>query len=456
MATKPTHLGHLSAVSCSTVVACTFNTSNIATGDETTSDDAAPPLELVDSGAQLPDASSPQDCPNDIRFEITVDGVSAPLGTGQPYVHTLVGDSVELSAVGSCTQSGQMDYRWTIEPSTAKIEQTARPKDLASETISVYSLIPEQYTVKLEIDDGIGPQEVSVFGFEAHGFQEVDNYDGDRVRDIRVGYDYIWLGAEDRAYRGTLDAPLGTYKRVTALYGGSSLPNKVRVHEVDAGGEVWFGPTDPDGEAYRLDLVAGEIASFNTISNARAKDITDGAARVRFATDKGVALTADSEIFTTERTDHSDALSDGATGVWAGRDRLYPLPTGADIDLFPRPGGERIQSLDDDGVLLWIGTDGDGVATFENGSIQLYDEDNGNLADDDVECLAIDADGDVRVATATGVGRFKSDRQICVPMTDDSGLDSALDLDAIAADDTNGRRAIYVGGRDGLFVMRTP
>lgn len=449
MARRPRYPAIAGLTICLVVGACTFNTSTRASVDDGGVGD--------DSGSTLgtrPDAIAPEDCPDDIHIEIQVAGASEIVANGQPYLHILVGDTVELSAVGTCTRSGVISYRWFIEPGTTQIEDTARP-DLVSESISVFPHKPEQYTVRLEVSDGNATDSLALYAFEAHGFADVDTYVGGPIKDLSAGADYLWVGADDAAYRGDLLQPLAAYPLVNDLYGGSTLPAKMRVHETAAGDDVWFGADDATGTAYRLTLSDGQISSHATLTDAKTRDIDDAATGVRFATDKGVALAADSVNFALERADDSNALSFGVIGSFAGRDALYPLPDGTEVDVFP--GGDSIQCIADDGTSLWIGGDNKGVATVVDGAVQtIYKANDSELSHDDAEDIAADSQGDIWAATKSGVSRFKQDRQVWVPMLGDSGLGARLDLKAITIDESGGRRTIYVGGNAGLSVMRIP
>ncbi len=427
---------------------CTFNTSTNAD------------LSIIDGGPSIgtrPDAIAPEDCPADIHIVVSVDGVDAPPVANAPYVHTIIGDTVELSAIGTCTKSGEIQYQWSIEPSTGQVEGTALP-DLASETIRVYSVRADMYTVTLEISDGSRTESLQFYGFDAHGFAQLDSYPGNKILDLSAGADFLWVGADNGGYRGSLATPTEPFVSVDTQYFGDQddLPSKLHVHETNDGSQVWFGSEDADGTAYRLTLADEQTASFPTLGGAKTREIDDAETGIRIATDKGVAIAPDSQNFTEERNNDASALSFGATGSWAGKERLYRLPDGDEFDLFG--GDDKLQALDDDGTLLWIGSDSDGVVTFANQQIQAsYKDNNSNIPSNDVESISIDSSRDVWVGTSKGVGRFKRDRQVWVTIAGEgTGLSGTVDIDAIDVDEVGGRRAIYAGGPDGLFIMTAP
>ena len=99
----------------------------------------------------------------------------------------------------------------------------------------------------------------------------------------------------------------------------------------------------------------------------------------------------------------------------------------------------------------------DGVVTFTQAGVQAsYTESNSNLPSNDVETIDIDLALDIWVGTSQGASRFKRDRQVWVPLAGDSGLGGSVNIDAIAIDESNGRRAVYVGSDSRLFLMKTP
>ncbi len=412
----------------------------------------------IDSGSSLGgrvDATPPELCPADIHIELKVGGVATSNAPTEPYVHTLIGDTVELSAIGTCTRAGPIEYTWVVDSVTSAIGETALP-NLHSETISIYPSKPGEFGVMLHVSDGSQTQSKGVYAFEAHGFQQVVSYPGNAIRDLSAGADYLWVGADDGAYRGELASPFGAYPTVNSLYGGVALPGKIQLHETASGDHVWFGTDDAVGEVYRLPLPNGDITSHDTILDARTNAIRSNAQGVRVATDDGVVFSSDFDTFVVERDDSSDALSLGATGLWAGKVRLYPLPVGAPTTVFGGSADQKIQGLADDGTELWIGGNGKGVARVESGlSPQVYTTSNSALTHNDVKSVAIDAMGDVWAATKGGVSRFKADRQVWIPMTGNSGI-GGLNLEGIAIDERSQRRAIYIGGGSTLSVMRIP
>lgn len=421
--------------------ACQFDTSN------TTSP------ENPDGDPTTPDAIDPKDCPDDIRIAVSVNGITATPAAGQPYLKTLIGDTVTLSAAGSCTKTGVMNYEWLVEPSTSPTIRTALP-DLQSPSISVYAIQPEAHTVRLTVGDGSGKtKEHFFFAFQAVGFQPLGFVPGADVRDLSAGPNYLWIAGKSGAYRADLDSPeSGTYPLVNDLYNGDAIPTDSKAtHEEAAGEFVWFGANSNTGQAYRVSLTDEDIRTFDLAQTAKSRDIYDATSGVRFATDKGVYLATDSENFQQERSDPAEAVFQGSTGAWAGKAKLYPLPNSSAIDLFT--GNNKINSITDDGTMLWVGGDNQGIATLSGNTITtIYTASNSNLSSNKPRAMVTEASGDIWVATDNGVSRFKQDRKRWIPMTAKAGL-SNLVQKAIAIDESDGRRALYSGGPLGLNLM---
>ncbi len=436
--------GKLAWLAFGFLAACSFDTSNVNPfGDGGVDDD----------GDLDPDAIAPSDCPEAIHVEVQVDGRSNPPPPGQPYLHRLVGDTVQLSAVGTCTQSGVILYTWTIEPGTTLIGATAQP-DLNSETISVYSLQAENYTVRLRVGDGSGESvSTTIFAFQAHGFEALPAIPSKAVNDLSAGSDYLWIGGKESGYRADLIGP-GPALDVDDLYTGDSVgPNISAVLESKDGAFAWLGTSDADGSAFRIDLGAGDISTLASIANSKTRDISDALLGVRYGTDLGVALAEDNQSFVLERNDAVEALSFGSVGSFGGKDKLYPLPDLTEVDVFG--GNNKITGIAQFDDLVWVGGDGKGVASVLGNAVQeIFTVANSELSSDTIRSMTQDPNGDIWAATKDGVSRFKQDRQVWVPIR--AGLSTMLDLKAITIDESAGRRAVYTGGKDGFAVMAIP
>jgi hypothetical protein len=432
------------------LVACRFDTSTAASPR-----DSGP--SIPDADPNRPDAIAPSDCPEDIFIQLSVNGISTAPGDGEPFSQVLLGDTVALSAMGTCTRSGTINYEWSID---SAIDQTAFPS-ISSESMTVYSATEGTFNVTLVVNDGSTDKTAMVSGFAVTGFQALDLLPDADTKDLHAGADFLWIGNKAGAFVADLANPTvgpdqGDYEAVNDKFGGgSSIPADVRaVFENPAGDYVWFGPNANEGKIYRLDLNGDQqTVSIDTIAGARNKDISAFETKVYVATDRGVARSNNVTNFQEVRADSSEAVSAGATGEWSGANNLYPLPAGPSIDLFG--GDNKIKGLADDGVDLWVGSDAQGAARYRPGVIPtLYTLADG-LSSLKVRALTVDASGDIWAATEVGASRFKKDRQAWVALST-AGLPGDKKLKAITVDESGGRRAIYVGGTQGFALMRVP
>lgn len=405
---------------------------------------------LVGEDAALSESDA-ADCDGDPVASIAVNGATAPPETGAPLARVLVGDTVELRAEVAC--AGELGYRWVIEPSTTLIGSTASP-DLRSASVTVYPLRPDAYTARLTVTSAGGETTVSSYAFDAAGWRPLDQLAADAVvTDLTTDADHLWATSSRGAYRIELDAPFaGPYQRVDELYGGIDLPEALSTVYAAAGEEVWLASDRRGPNAWRIDLAASTIDAVDFAEPVMVRDLgpaTDGA---RAATDRGVFIAEEPANFVLERSDDSYAVATGPGGAASGGAKLYPLPNGAQIDVFG--GNNRIRALAADDAGFWAGGDNKGVARLVEGTVEsIYSKLQGHLPDDRIHAIAVDDAGDVWVATARGLARFKRDREEWVTMAFGTGLDDHLDLRAIAVDEHGGRRAIYAGSDRGLLIL---
>lgn len=433
---------------CFVLASCSFDTSNsIVPGDGSTQ-------ERIDAGRA--DAIDPRDCPEPIHIEVQVNGSSTVPPSGEPYVHSLLGDTVELSAIGTCTQTGTIEYAWTIEPVTIHLNATALP-NLSSETVSVYSTLADtQHTVRLRVSDGSTSLTKVFYAFDVAEFVNLPSIPENDIKAVHAGANFLWVGGKQGAYRTELASP-GTLTDISEFYSGENLPpNVAAIYESTDGALAWFGTSDAEGRVYRLSTGTDTIGIFGTIVGSKTRAFSDAGTGVRVGTDQGVALAPNNQDFSIERGDAVTALSVGGQGAFAGDTFLYPLPTGSNLNVFST-GNNKISGIADDGARLWVAGDGKGVATVINGSVgNVYTTANSDLISNGVRALAVDASGDIWASTQAGVARFKADRQVWVPLDNTSGLGARSDLKVITIDESSGRRAIYVGGKNGLSMMAAP
>lgn len=400
-------------------------------------------------------------CAEAIHAELTVNGVtSAP--AGEPYVTVLVGDSVRLSAAGSCATSGALEIDWAIAGDDEAIEGTAAP-DLASEVVDVYPAVPGDYTVSLTVGDGSGTAEpIEVLAFRAIGWQVSD--EALDVRDLATTTGALWVAASAGAYRLPIGNVLGTPDLVNDLANGDDdIPNDLSAVAAAPGDTVWFGHKPNDSLVWRVDVEpnsrVNEVDFTPNFEDAEVNDIGPGATGVVIGTRDGVSAAPDNQTFEAPLiTANTFALAHGASGDWAGGARLYPLPAGPEVDVFGVADDKIRALLEVDGA-VWVGSDGLGVAVYDPASdsvTDVYTAADDGLASDKIRAIAVDANGDVWLATQTGVARYKRDREVWVALGAASGLGDATDVLAVTAIGTGDARRIIAGTRTGLALLTLP
>ncbi len=412
------------------------------------------------------------DCPEPRRLRISVDGATEPLGTGQPFVHVRLADTVQLSAVGSCVQQGPINYEWQISP----IDETRDSADpnLTSRDVTVYSMVKgRQYTVRLTITDGDGISTTDlVYAFQVHGFELFDGLPGSQeIDDLSFGGGYLWIGS-----------PMGGYRYDPILDELTDLGEDWFFNDTDVFTDkaekvwydpdadvIWIGHKDSKAGLWRGDPV-GETFDFvhydgTTALNGETEvnDIGPAHPGVRIATNLGVTAAADGATFNGNLfppTTVVEAIGGTGTSDWMGGTSLWNLTdpwTG--IDTYDVDGDNKIRAIVMDGDLrAWVASDDFGVALIDGltgETAAIYDESTtGDLPDDQVRALAFDGGRDMWAATKSGVARRKRDRQMWLSFGADEGLANRLDLYAIAIDQATG--SIYAGSSGGLVYIRLP
>ena len=418
--------------------------------------DGGPP----DGDGGRPDAGP---CPDPVHAELAVNGVSTA-ANGQPYVTVLIGDTVRLSAVGSCARAGEIEYDWSIadDDSDDAIEGTAAP-DLASEEIDVYPLLPGDYTVRLTVGNEASTDEsIEVLAFRAVGWQV--SSEALDVRDLAITTGSLWVAASAGAFQLPLNDVLGTPVAVNDLSGGDDdIPNDLSAVADGNAGLVWFGHKPNDNLVWQVDLDpnprVAEVDFTPNFEQSEVEDIGRGATGIVIATRNGVSAAPDNQTFEAPLVvAPSFALTRGDSGDWAGGARLVRLPDGVKFDLFADADNKIRALLDVDG-LIWAGSDGLGVALYDPAAddvLDIFTAADDALPSDKVRAIAVDATGDLWIATQAGVARWKRDRQVWVPMEAASGLVGSTDAAAITAVGSGDARTIIAGTKDGVALLTLP
>ena len=451
--------------------ACTFDPAGVTSAD-------APE---VDAGS-LGDASPPGDggpCDSDVAVALTIGGIAVQPPAGEPYVHALPGDIVELSAAGSCGRLGPLDYQWQISP-IDDTRSTASP-DLSSPTLTIYPTDVRDYVVTLTVRSGSASAQATALAIRTHGWQRQDGLPDDQeIRDLSLGGDRLWLAHRSGIhYRPlTTDGAAG-FVDLAAEIEGEALPEAVEVAHYSAAARALFlAEAAPSAEFVRVALdgprpMAQAIAIDGPTvfgQPVRIHDIGAANAGVALATDRGlVRYRGDGfgPVFVPD-TLEVHATAHGVGARWAGGHRLHDLRNaGAAFDPFAGAAGgdNRIRALllDQEQDELWAVTDGFGAARVdiatEATTIDLYDA-TSSLRADRLRALVSESPGphggDVWVATDRGVARYLRARDQWLLLGNQHGLHERLDVQALVLDSSGGRRTLYAGSTRGLVRLQMP
>ena len=441
------------------LVGCSFHTGGRAGGSEGdggggTADGGSGD---DDGGPPRPDAGP---CPEAIHTVLSVNGQMAG-SSGQPMFTVLLGDTVSLSAAGSCTQSGTPVYTWTIadQQGDSQIETTAQP-DLTSDQLTVFAEAPGDYTITLQVGNGTRTGDpVSTLGMRAIGWAPVS--DGLNVRDLAVSGTTLWIASDADAYFNDLRALGLAPLRVNDIrINDDDIPNDLSSVWFDGSRYVWFGHKATDSQVWKVNLgtfpprvIAVPFGA--ALPDTPVRDLGAGASGVEVATQNGVSSAPNNSTFQSPTvTTDSFALTRGDVGGFAGGAALTRLSDGATFDLF-NGGDDKIRALLAVGSDVWAGSDGSGVVRFDTTTGQVsatYTSADG-LGSNKIRALAVDGDGDIWAVTDKGVARFKQDRQAWFSMGAQSGLSSITDLSAVVAVGQGDQRLFVVGGNGAIAYL---
>jgi hypothetical protein len=451
---------YLLAAAMSLAIGCSFDQSGLDPGDGGMSDVDAPP-----GGPDADIDAGP--CPAPLLVELAINGRTSPLGNGEPYAYVLVGDTVELSAAGSCSQRGPMSFQWEITPADGT-RTTALP-NLAGETITVYPTDDQVYQVSLRVEDGASSDlEVVTRAFQAFAFRSLGGLPQNEIRGVAAGADTLWLAAKAGAYTLALDPIGATFTELNTASVGATIESELQEVYFD-GQRVWFAHKDSRGGLWKLDRgVAPAVVSFvnfDTPAALGASAEVEGIYRIAdglaVATKIGLSWSTDNLIFTGEFGVQVYAVAGAGEHQWAAAEELYDLSAGGNaIDPFDDALGDDAKIRDlavyPAGNELWLAMDGNGVArvALDTGAlIAHYTSADSGLEGDHIRAVAIDGDGDAWLATDKGVSRFKRDRGIWLTYGNGLGLQGKLDVNGITIDEEGSRRGVWAGTKAGLVYL---
>jgi|GEM_PF-2763526 len=472
-------------LACVCAAGCSFDQS---------ASDGAPQSSGPTTTAGDGDGDGDGDCPDAVVARMTINGVPVALDgdggcvssvDGDAYTHLMVGDTMSLSADGSCAQSGSLSVRWQLSPPDAT-QTTLVPGTDAFDVTAFSARADREYIVTLTASDAAGNSAAcTAFAYRTVGFTQLPGGDvGNEVRDVAVGADGLWIAAPTGAFRALLadlddviagDRSRDVYETVDRLFGGANPGLEMGAAHFEPGPapRVWFGAHDQRGDVWSVRLPNGPVTAraFDTDDalggTASVFDIGAGpAGGVELATELGVTVAADSEEFVGALVPEDvkvQAVAAAELVNWGGGKFLWNLAQPSiDIDLLNN-GDNKILSLAVDGRgTLWVGTDGFGVLAVDAATgevLAAYTEADG-LASNSARAIVVEqtgaSAGDVWVAGDTGISRFKADRQQWVELSVGAGLGTRVDLQGLAIDDQRGVFTLFGGGGQGLVYSRRP
>ncbi|HKE16813.1 MAG TPA: PKD domain-containing protein [Kofleriaceae bacterium] len=393
------------------------------------------------------DDSTPADCPEALHTVLSVNGVEAS-GGDQPIATVLLGDTVTLSAAGSCSQRGPVTYQWAIEDGDLRHSVDT---GLDSQSLRVYPSLPGDYLVTLTVSDDVASGEpVTVHALRADAWGQVS--DQADVRDVAMGAGRMWIAAGAGAFYIDLDDTASGAKLLNdAVPGPPDVSNNLSAVHFGSGDLVWFARQGNANQVWRVGDASLAVEVIDLPGNNDVRDIASSGPGVMVGGKDGVLSSLDNNTFGAPNPEVDVfAVADNADGSWAGGSALFRVG-GSMFSPFP-DADNKIRALVGDGDLVWAGSDGQGVARFDGADATVFTEADG-LPSNVIRALAVESSGDVWAATAVGVARYKQDRKVWVKMADQAGLTGLLDATGIAVLEAGGERQIAVGAGGGIAIL---
>lgn len=392
-------------------------------------------------------------------------------GASDPVVHIRLGDSVRLSAAGSCVQTPPIAYRWQIGPLDATTN-TLVPS-LQARDVDLVGRVPGRaYVAQLTVTDGAGNEaHANALAFDVHGWQKVDGLPGGQaIDDLSFGGGALWIASREGAFR--FDPAAGTFTNLASAWtftGPDTFDRDI--------GSVWYDPDAAvvwlaargnaaglwrgDPAAQTLSFVRYDAADALGASTT-VNDIAPAFPGVRIATNLGVTTAPDGATFAGAIAPPPtvvEAIGAAPGTTWLGGIHLWALDrAGVDLDPFGvSAGGDskiRDIAIADDGP-MWLASDalGAAVADAATGEVTARYTMADGLPSDNVRAVAVDG-RHAWLATKSGAARFNADRGQWIAMGAQSGLEDRTDLKSIVVDPATGD--VYAGSGKGLVYIRRP
>jgi hypothetical protein len=451
---------------------CSFRPESVGAVDDAGArpdrDPGAPDANPIDVYDPIIDAGP---CPEDLFISVQIDGVEI----GGPVPDVLVGDSVRISANGTCVRTPPMILEWSISPLSHDILDTALGTDV---DFTVYTKIASTtYVIDFVVRDGNNNSLSRSFNaFHTVGFQAAGGLAGNdaEIKGLDAGDGLLWLATKQDGFSMPVDQP-GTFTDITSSWGGDTVSDDIKpVFYDEATDQVWFGDAQSASVAWQGDVAT---QTFAAVAYDGPLALDGAATAFVFAPSTGGLLLGTSAGVTTWTLGLTFVgriqpdLNDSVKGIaiaglrrWGGDQALYDLDmTSTVIRPFGGTADQKINALHVDATgVLWVASDDQGVARVDGQTgttIEIFTSSNG-LPSNKVRAFTEETSGpfagDVWIATDAGLARWKADREIVIPLIGTAGLGSSTNLNDVAfSDDANDQR-IFAGSTQGLVYAVRP
>lgn len=397
-----------------------------------------------------------------LTLNLTLNG--APLTDFDTPIPFAIGDSIALSAGASCSPTGNLNFSWKLGPG----HFVARENELDGFSIELYPDEVGALSLEIAIDEGAGPPLRQTIPITGVGFASLDIFEGltGSVDEMVIGGGSLWLATQGGAFtQGIGDLATVPYTKVNDLNVTSdvTIPTNITDVTFDSNNNVSFLTGDGTAAFFfdGLDIktFAPDTTSFGTMVDVQP--ITGG---VRVLTTIQSATSTDYTLFPLEWTQNRAVVTTvHGADLLAGGERLFRKKVDvdeSDLKEIFGPGSDA-----DDGIVtfftdasgaLWIGSDAGladtGIAVIDNFDDATVDT---HLLGERIRSIGQDAAGDMWVATATGVWRFKTDWNRWIQLGAKHGLTN-IDTLSLIVDEGGGRNQILVGAADNLYRLQRP
>ena len=231
----------------------------------------------------------------------------------------------------------------------------------------------------------------------------------------------LWMDDEGWLWVGTNGKGLNRVRASTFTLHPDTVDKTVQSVSADAEGGLWIGfngdPVYPDAVKYWDGKTIKQFGPAQGMTNPYVRAVFVDKHQTVWAggINNGGLFQRTGEDFQlvpgTKELWVSALFEDRATNLWVGVENGLARWDGKKWQFFSKRdglSGNAVRAITEDAQgILWIGTDGGGLARFQNGAFTQIHQSPGGLPSDSVTALLADADGVLWVGTSGGgLGRF--------------------------------------------------